>query len=127
MKKVLTLLAVSGLLSIGSISSSYSQEEATAELTQEQMDSIAQVEAAALAAEEDAKAKAEADAAAKLKADAEAGEKEADFDMVQTLKVKFIEGDPRFMSLVLICLIIGLALAIERIIYLTMATTNNKN
>ncbi len=127
MKKVLTLLAVSGLLSIGSVSLSHAQDaivDSTAIA-----DSIAQVEAeaAALAAEEEAKAKEEADAAAAAaKAKDEAGEKEADFDMIQTLKVKFIEGDPQFMSLVLICLIIGLALAIERIIYLTMATTNNK-
>jgi len=34
------------------------------------------------------------------------------------LKQKFIEGGPTFMSFVLLALIIGLALAIERIIYL---------
>ncbi len=42
----------------------------------------------------------------------------------QMLKEKFIEGDPFFMSFVLICLILGLAICIERIIYLNMATTN---
>lgn len=42
----------------------------------------------------------------------------------QVLKEKFIEGDWRFMSLVLICLILGLAFAIERIITLNIATTN---
>ena len=36
----------------------------------------------------------------------------------QALKTKFIEGGAGFMSLVLICLILGLALAIERILYL---------
>ena len=35
----------------------------------------------------------------------------------QIIKDKFIEGDPKFMSPVLICLILGLAIAIERIIY----------
>jgi biopolymer transport protein ExbB len=42
----------------------------------------------------------------------------------QVLKEKFIEGDWRFMSLVLICLILGLAFCIERIITLNVATTN---
>ncbi len=42
------------------------------------------------------------------------------------MKQKFIEGDPGFMSFVLIALILGLALAIERIIYLNLATTNTK-
>jgi len=37
---------------------------------------------------------------------------------------KFIDGDPGFMATVLICLILGLALCIERVIYLNMATTN---
>jgi len=42
----------------------------------------------------------------------------------QTLKEKFIEGDWFFMSFVLICLILGLAFCIERIITLNIATTN---
>lgn len=42
----------------------------------------------------------------------------------QGLKEKFIEGGWVFMSLVLICLILGLAFCIERIITLNIATTN---
>ncbi len=42
----------------------------------------------------------------------------------QMLKEKFIEGDWRFMILVLVCLILGLAFCIERIITLNIATTN---
>ena len=42
----------------------------------------------------------------------------------QEVKRLFIEGGANFMAFVLICLIFGLALAIERIIYLNMATTN---
>ncbi|HPB06374.1 MAG: MotA/TolQ/ExbB proton channel family protein [Bacteroidales bacterium] len=42
------------------------------------------------------------------------------------LKQKFIEGGPGFMTSILICLILGLALAIERVIYLNLATTNTK-
>jgi biopolymer transport protein ExbB len=42
----------------------------------------------------------------------------------QMLKSRFIEGDPIWMAPVLICLILGLAIVIERIIYLNMASTN---
>ena len=42
----------------------------------------------------------------------------------QALKTKFIEGGPGFMSLIIICLIIGLALSIERILYLTFSKVN---
>ena len=44
----------------------------------------------------------------------------------QALKTKFIEGGAGFMSLILICLILGLALAIERILYLSFSKTNTK-
>ena len=44
----------------------------------------------------------------------------------QALKTKFIEGGAGFMSLIIICLIIGLALCIERILYLSFAKTNTK-
>jgi len=46
----------------------------------------------------------------------EATENEGQFH--RKLKEKFIEGGPFFMSFVLIALILGLALSIERIIYL---------
>jgi biopolymer transport protein ExbB len=51
---------------------------------------------------------------------------EEDASVSQALKLKFIEGGPLFMSFVLIALILGLALSIERIIYLNLATTNTK-
>ncbi len=44
----------------------------------------------------------------------------------QVVKDKFIEGDWRFMTPVLLCLIIGLAVAIERIVTLNLSTTNSK-
>jgi biopolymer transport protein ExbB len=44
----------------------------------------------------------------------------------QVVKEKFIEGDPLFMTPVLICLILGLAVAIERIFTLNLSTTNTK-
>ena len=42
----------------------------------------------------------------------------------QELKKRFIEGGPGFMGIVLLCLILGLAIAIERIIFLNLSTTN---
>jgi biopolymer transport protein ExbB len=51
---------------------------------------------------------------------------EVDQSFHQVLKEKFIQGGPLFMGVVLICLILGLALSIERIIYLNMSTTNSK-
>ncbi|MFN4299242.1 MAG: MotA/TolQ/ExbB proton channel family protein [Thermaurantimonas sp.] len=44
----------------------------------------------------------------------------------QIIKEKFIEGGPEFMGIVLISLILGLAISIERIIYLNLANTNNE-
>lgn len=44
----------------------------------------------------------------------------------QALKTKFIEGGAGFMALVIICLILGLALSIERILYLSLSKTNTK-
>jgi biopolymer transport protein ExbB len=50
----------------------------------------------------------------------------AERGFTQELKNRFIEGGPGFMGIVLACLIFGLAIAIERIIYLNLATTNSK-
>lgn len=88
MKKLLTVLALTGLLAL-----SYS----TQVLAQD-----------APAAQPDTEVLAE------------------DASFQQIVKQKFIEGDWRFMSPVLICLILGLAIAIERIITLNLATTNTK-
>lgn len=44
----------------------------------------------------------------------------------QELKKRFIEGGPGFMGIVLLCLIFGLAIAIERIVFLSLSTTNTK-
>ncbi len=52
----------------------------------------------------------------------EAGAKELSFH--QELKKRFVEGGPAFMGIVLLILILGLAIAIERIIYLSFADTN---
>jgi biopolymer transport protein ExbB len=51
-------------------------------------------------------------------------DEEPQLDFVQTMKQKFIEGDPLWMTPVLICMIVGMALAIERVVYLNLATIN---
>ena len=44
----------------------------------------------------------------------------------QKIKKNFIDGGWQFMAIVLVCLILGLAIAIERIITLSLATVNTK-
>jgi len=44
----------------------------------------------------------------------------------QVIKDQFIEGDPTYMTPVLLCLILGMAVALERIITLNLSTTNTK-
>jgi len=44
----------------------------------------------------------------------------------QELKKRFMQGGPAFMGIVLLCLILGLAIAIERIIFLNLSSTNTK-
>jgi biopolymer transport protein ExbB len=129
MKKVFTLIAVTGLLSFGTVNVITSQDADAAPATADSLyqDSIAKVQVA----EEEAKVKADEEAAL-AKAEAEADKNAAveltqeDPDISQTIKKYFIDGGPMFMSFVLIALILGLALCIERIIYLNLATTNTK-
>lgn len=47
---------------------------------------------------------------------------EDDLTFSQKLKQKFIQGDPLWMTPVLLCLIIGMALSIERVVYLNLST-----
>ncbi len=56
----------------------------------------------------------------------EEAKEKPELGFVQQLKQKFIEGSPLWMTLPLICLIIGLALSIERIVYLNLSTINTK-
>ncbi len=124
MKKVFALLTVAGMLTFGTFNSVYAQgaEEAA---TEEAME--AEAAAAEEAAEEEAmEAEEAAEEAAPVEAPAEemAEAPAEDLSFTQVIKQKFIEGGPGFMGIVLVCLILGLAIVIERIIYLNMATTN---
>ena len=58
--------------------------------------------------------------------DAAAATADENLTFHQELKKRFIEGGPGFMGIVLLCLILGLAIAIERIIFLNLSTTNSK-
>lgn len=117
MKKVFTLIAVTGLLSFGSVNASIAQEEG---ITEEVVDTAALGEATEEIVEEEV-AEPEVE-----NTDSNTEVAVAEPDISQFIKTKFIEGGPEFMALVLIALILGLALSIERIIYLNLATTNTK-
>lgn len=115
MKKVFTLLLVAGVLFSSNV---FAQEATEAAATE------------TVAAEEtvvaDSNATAATDSTAVTEEVAEeetAVEEEASF--TQVLKKQFIDGGPFFMSFVLLALVLGLALVIERIIYLAMSTSNN--
>ena len=117
MKKLFTLLMLAGILNFtnGVV---YAQEasestEVTADAQVAEDDSTAVQEE--VAAEEPA-----------IEEVAEEPEVEAEASFHQVVKKQFIDGGPAFMGIVLLCLILGLAIAIERIIHLNMATTNVK-
>ena len=104
MKKVISSLAIAAIMTFGFSSVTIGQEDST--------------KAATTAVSDAAKA-------GSTTTDATADE-EVQLDFVQTLKQKYIEGDPLWMTPVLICMIIGMALAIERVVYLNLATINTK-
>lgn len=114
MKKLFSLLALICFFAFGT---AYAQNETAAQdsLTKVQ-DSTDQAQAAQKKLDEDA-------AAAKAKENAATIE-QPEQTTHQAIKIKFIEGGWEFMSLVLICLILGLAICIERIIVLNLAATN---
>ena len=113
MKKLFAFLAVFGMLSIGA-SSVYAQGEEQSVAEETTTEQVTEQEAAA---EEEV---VEEDAAA------EAAESEEPQGLHKQIKAKFIEGGAMFMSFVLLALIFGLAIVIERIIYLNLSTTNTK-
>ena len=119
MKKTLSILAIFGLLNLNALTVMAQDNVETAnEMVADSMvtDSLA-VDSAAT----DSVALTEETTAEEV----EEVEVVEDASFHQILKEKFIEGGAGFMGVVLITLILGLALAIERIIYLNLATTNS--
>lgn len=111
MKKVFATLTVLAMLTFGS-AAVMAQEDtvaAQAEATTEQVDEQA-VEATSI------------EEAAPVAEESESGI----VALHKTLKTKFIEGGAGFMAATLLCLVFGLALCIERIIYLSLSKTNTK-
>lgn len=122
MKKVLSLLTLAGFLAFAPAQFATAQDGEQAEMTAEEEQ--AQAEQDSIAAEQEAREaenRKAAEAAALEKAEEQSTQQ---LNFHQEVKRLFIDGDPRFMSFVLICLILGLALCIERIVYLNMSTTN---
>ena len=111
MKKLFALIAVFGMLMMGA--SVFAQEDPATDPVADDTSMVAEEEAAA-PAEEQAAAPEE--------------EEQSGLSVLHTnLKTKFIEGGAGFMGAVLMTLIFGLALAFERVIYLSLAQTNTEN
>ncbi len=102
MKKIISSLAIAAVLTFGFSNTSVSQDATKANTSV-------------------------ADQAKKgsSKAGGDKQEEEVQLDFIQTLKQQYIEGDVVWMTPVLICLIIGIALSIERIVYLNLSTINS--
>ncbi|MFC2080995.1 MotA/TolQ/ExbB proton channel family protein [Bacteroidota bacterium] len=116
MKKFFALLAITGMLFTMASNISFAQETDAEDPASEQVDSSmadAVEDSSAITAEEPV-------------AIAEEATEEAEIEMSLHKQVKrlFIEGGATFMGFVLLTLIFGLALAIERIIYLNLSATN---
>ena len=107
MKKLISLIVLAGLLTFATSSMIYAQEEKT---TNEQTEQVAVQQETSTPDSES------------VSADNSTEER----TLHQQLKIKFIEGGPLWMAPIVLCLILGLALAFEKIIYLSLATTNTK-
>jgi biopolymer transport protein ExbB len=115
MKKLFALLTITGFLSFGMLNTVYAQDEtATEEVVAEGEEVMEEAPVEEVAEEPVAVAAPVEEEVAPA----------ADESFTQIIKQKFIEGGPGFMGIVLVCLILGLAIVIERIIYLNMSTTN---
>ena len=117
MKKLIAFLALAGLLNFAALNSAFAQDadELNADTAKQDTAETEQVDSTA----------ADTAAAGDTSLDEMQQEsKQEDQTFHQVLKEKFIEGGPEFMGIVLLTLILGLALVIERILYLNLATTN---
>lgn len=104
------VLAAIGVMAFSATIASAEEPQAAEEQKQEEVAEPAGPTDTEIAAEEDA-ADAKVEGVAALH---------------QALKTKFIEGDPLWMTPIIIVLVIGLALCIERILYLLFAKVNSK-
>ena len=122
MKNLFALLILSGVLTFGNCFVSFAQDEETDTTEATMGEDTSLTDTAALEAQpEEQPEEAVVEEEAFMK-EPEPPQEEPNFH--QMIKEKFIEGGPGFMSIVLLCLILGLGIAIERIITLNLATTN---
>ena len=116
MKKLIALLTIAGFMTFGISNSVLAQQDENAAQTEQ----VATEEVAAPAEEVVTEEVAEEVVTAPI------AEEEQSLTFHETIKKQFIDGGWGFMTLVLIVLVLGLAISIERIIYLTLSTTNTK-
>lgn len=116
MKKLLSLLAIAGMLSFGTTNAVAQTGNANAKTEQVQKNAQANGGQASKAPAKKASKPAKAN---------KNMEKQSDDSFHKIIKTKFIQGGANFMGIVLIALILGLAICIERIIYLNLSTTNS--
>jgi len=120
MKKIFATLAIFGAMTFGFTSNALAQDEFGSDEATETVDESTTDESAAAPAEAAKPEEKKAEAAATTETKTE------DVSMFKALRDKFIEGGAGFMSFVALCLILGLALCIERIVYLSLASVNSK-
>lgn len=120
MKKLLTLFALVGVLTLG-YSTKLAAQDAEGEATEETTNEGDSLEVTNADDSTNVVEPEPEPVAAPVEVEEEAEEEQS---FHQRVKEKFIEGGWEFMGAVLLCLIIGLAISIERIITLNMATTN---
>lgn len=127
MKRALSILALLAIMfgttDLKAQDASAEAAAATEEVMEEDSTATESMDSTAAATDSNAVAEEAAEEPAEA-AEEEVVEEDQTFH--QVLKEKFIEGGAEFMGIVLITLILGLAICIERIIYLNMATPNSK-
>lgn len=109
MKKVFAILSVVTLFTFGITMNVAAQDSAAVATTSDSVQSDS----------------TQADSAAVAEV-SEEGTTTEQSSMHKELKIKFIEGGAGWMAPIALCLIVGLALSIERIIYLSLSSTNTK-
>lgn len=116
MKKTFTILAISGVIIFGITSIISAQEDSEIQETVlEDTDEITDDETEPSFVSQFLEQTENSD-----------DEEEEKVGVHQILKIKFIEGGAGFMGCIALCLIFGLSLCIERIIYLSLASINTK-
>ena len=127
MKKVLNFVLIAGFLFTQKVVAQEAAETSRVSTELVSVDSSMASETDSTSASTDSTSTA-ADSTAVNSLDETSSEELAlpdDPSFTQVLKKYFIDGGPFFMSFVLLALILGLALVIERIIYLALSTTNS--